>query len=309
MPVSTSVHLSQCLQWILNLRPTPTSVLDVGCGFGTWGHLCRTYLDVIDERVQPDTWRTRIDGIELFEPYVQAHQRALYDTIHVGDIRELAPRVDRYDLIITGDVIEHLDKNDGETVLEQLYDKADTALLVCIPLGDGWDHPERHGNPGELHRSVWTQEDFLPYPAAWETFEFPFGEYGVFLCLKNCSKEARVNGLAAAADRQIQAGNSPRALAHLRRAHDLSPGHRETAVLLADALIRSGATDEATAVLEHALQADPANAFGHLLLAQLLASLARRDEALAWLERLFTCPDVDGELRGKAEALRAALTR
>ena len=49
MPVSTPVHLSHCLNHIIQL--SPQSVLDVGCGFGMWGFLCRTYLDAFCERV------------------------------------------------------------------------------------------------------------------------------------------------------------------------------------------------------------------------------------------------------------------
>ena len=66
MPVSTSVHLSHCLANIIRLEPR--SILDVGCGFGTWGFLCRTYLDVFLERVQPEDWQVRIDGIEFSSP-------------------------------------------------------------------------------------------------------------------------------------------------------------------------------------------------------------------------------------------------
>ena len=44
MPVSTPVHISHCLGRIIGLNPEP--VLDVGCGFGLWGFLCREYLDV-----------------------------------------------------------------------------------------------------------------------------------------------------------------------------------------------------------------------------------------------------------------------
>jgi hypothetical protein len=54
-------------------------------------------------------WAKRIDDIEHFEPYIMDHQRYLYDSIQIGDIRDLAPHVDEYDHIVTGDVIEHMD--------------------------------------------------------------------------------------------------------------------------------------------------------------------------------------------------------
>ncbi|MCX5758003.1 MAG: class I SAM-dependent methyltransferase, partial [Candidatus Hydrogenedentes bacterium] len=153
MPVSTSVHISHCIQHIIAINPS--SVLDVGCGFGLWGFLCRMQLDVANGRVRPETWQARIDGIEYFEPYIQAHQRALYSSLCIGDIRELADELEPYDLMIAGDVLEHLDKGEGEVVRDRLYAKARMALMVNIPLGAGWEHPEAYGNPQELHRSVW----------------------------------------------------------------------------------------------------------------------------------------------------------
>ena len=95
MPVSTPVHLSHCLNHIIQL--SPQSVLDVGCGFGMWGFLCRTYLDAFCERVYKKDWRVRIDGIEYFEPYILEHQRARYDSIQIGDIRDLIANIEPYE--------------------------------------------------------------------------------------------------------------------------------------------------------------------------------------------------------------------
>ncbi|MEA3366400.1 MAG: class I SAM-dependent methyltransferase, partial [Candidatus Hydrogenedentes bacterium] len=207
MPVSTSVHISHCLTYIINLNPR--SVLDVGCGFGMWGFLSRMYLDVYQGRVQPDQWTTRIDRLELFEPYIQEHHRTLYSSIQIGDIRDLAPELDTYDLIIAGDVIEHLEKDEGDEVLDLLYDRAEKALLVNIPMGEGWEHPEQYGNPGELHRSQWAVEDFLRFPSIHKEFQLPCGKYGSFYCPKDCDSHARLNGIGARRA-TLRAGWAPR---------------------------------------------------------------------------------------------------
>lgn len=303
MPVSTSVHITHCLRYIITLRPR--SILDIGCGFGMWGFLSRMYLDVAEERVQPETWRTRIDGIELFEPYIQSHQRALYSSIRIGDIRALAGLVDRYDLIIAGDVIEHLDKPDGERVIEQLYDKADKALLVNIPLGEGWEHPERHGNPGELHRSQWYIEDFYPYPSITETFTVPAGAYGSFYCPKDCRIEDRVEGLLALADRRLEEGRDEQALHYAQKALELAPMRREAVFFLTDFFLRRGETDRAIEVLQSAVTRDPSFHYAHVALAKILFASRRHQEVSALLTRLLQRPDLDPEIREQAQSLLA----
>jgi len=294
MPVSTSVHITHCLQYIISLGPR--SILDVGCGFGLWGFLCREYLDVMEERVQPGTWQTRIDGIELFEPYIQAHQRALYTSIRIGDIRELASQVDEYELIIAGDVIEHLEKHEGEAVIEQLYEKATRALLVNIPLGEGWDHPERHGNPGELHRSQWVSEDFLAYPNISQFFDLPAGAYGSFFCLKDCTIDQRVESLLQAASYARSVDRIERAISYLRKGLVLNPGHRDTVLFLSDTLLAANQAHDAVQVLERAAQNDEQFHFAFLALARLLQILKRPDEAKYYAETLVAKANIAEEV-------------
>lgn len=301
MPVSTMVHITHCMSCIYSLHPK--SILDVGCGFGLWGFLCREYLDVMETRVQPSTWKVRIDGIELFEPYIQTHQRALYSNIIIGDIRELAPALDRYELIIAGDVIEHVHKEEGERILEQLYEKATRALIVNIPLGEGWDHPECHGNPGELHRSVWYPEDFYPYPHIFEPFTLPAGAYGSFFCPKDAPPDARVNGFLLAADRQKMEGNIERALRYALQACEINPADREVCSFLADVYISQGRHEDAIAALENAVRGDASFHFAYIALAKILSALGRREEAQAHLHALLRCRDVPDSLRADAENL------
>lgn len=301
MPVSTSIHITHCLQYIINLGPR--SILDVGCGFGLWGFLCREYLDVMEERVQPDSWRIRIDGLELFEPYIQPHQRALYTNIIIGDVRDLAPAVDEYDLIIAGDVIEHLDKTDGERVIELLYEKAKRALLVNIPLGEGWDHPERHGNPGELHRSQWTADDFLAYPNIAQHFELPAGAYGSFFCPKDCTVDQRVQGLLEAADYARSIGGLDKALALLRKGHALDCTHRGTVLFLSDTLLAANQVPEAVYVLESAVQRDGEFHFAFLALARILKIIGRTEEARFYAQSLLDNSRVGIDIQSQARAI------
>lgn len=306
MPVSTPIHLPHCISLIVGLQPR--SVLDIGLGFGTWGFLCRTHLDVFPGRVQPKDWITRIDGVELFEPYIQAHQRALYDTIHIADVREAARNIGRYDLIIAGDVIEHLDKDDAEEVLDLLYEKADRALLVNIPIGaEGWEHGENHGNPGELHRSAWSVGDFTAYPNHHQPFTLPNGDYGVFWCPKDVSREDRFHCLAAGANRAREEGRLRRALTLARAANEIDPGDPLVAMLFADLAIQLEQPAEAIRALQGCLSPDPERHAVYLLLAQLQAKLGERQNAAATLGALLELENVSPAVRSEANALAAGL--
>lgn len=305
MPVSTSIHVSHCLQYIIASQPA--SVLDVGCGFGLWGFLCRMYLDISNGRVAPDSWRTRIDGVEFFEPYIQTHQRALYSSIRIGDIRALAQSLDPYDLIIAGDVIEHLDKEEGEQTLDILYQKAQKALMVNIPLGSGWDHPEAYGNPQELHRSQWTAGDFLAYPSIAQSFTLPCGEYGVFYCPKDTPDEARRLGLLNMAQRRADEGCTAMADFYVRRLRELFPWDAEAAFLQTDLLLRRGENSEAARVLRGFVSAHPENAEGALLLAQLLQALGRGEEARQFLLPLFSRTDLPDSFQERLAPFRSVL--
>ena len=48
MPTSHHTYISDVITWVRKLQPK--TVLDVGVGFGKWGHLFREYLDVMHGR-------------------------------------------------------------------------------------------------------------------------------------------------------------------------------------------------------------------------------------------------------------------
>ncbi|GMW00029.1 MAG: hypothetical protein AMXMBFR84_11670 [Candidatus Hydrogenedentota bacterium] len=302
MPVSTGIHLSHCLNLIAHLNPR--SVLDVGCGFGTWGFLCRMHLDIHPGRVQMEKWQARIDGIELFEPYIQAHQRALYTSIRIADIRDVAPTLDRYDLVIAGDVIEHLNKDEGIAVLHHLYNAAQGALLVNIPIGEGWDHPEQYGNPGELHRSQWMPEDFDPWPNHQTLMDLPCGKYGVFYCPKNLPE--RVGGLWSAAERYQARNDLEAAHIMLTRILDLDPAQIEALPAVLNFLIEKKQLRQAIHTLERSLQAAPHYHYGYIVLSQLYAVAGMKHEARSALVALL---EHDGLAEDTADEARSALEK
>jgi hypothetical protein len=171
MPLSIWQGIEDCLALIVARRPS--AVLDAGIGFGLWGHLLRQYLDVWSGRIQRPHWTTRIDGIEIDPNRVQPHSRHLYSHIYEGDIRDEVPRRARdtqYDIILFGDVIEHLPKTDGLELLHTSAMLARDLVVVRIPLGDGWRVEGRE--PPDHHRSRWYADEFCAFPATLRLYEF-----------------------------------------------------------------------------------------------------------------------------------------
>ncbi|MGH8131318.1 MAG: class I SAM-dependent methyltransferase [Steroidobacteraceae bacterium] len=157
MPSSLHYHIADVLSIVGGLQPA--SFLDVGCGFGRWGFLAREQLDVAHERYARESWKTRIDAVEVFEPYICSYHRYLYDNIYIGRIEELLPTLGAYDVILAGEILEHIEKAASLATLAQLREKARKALIVSVPLGHDWPQGEVLDNPAEAHVSTWTVEE------------------------------------------------------------------------------------------------------------------------------------------------------
>ncbi|WP_230263932.1 methyltransferase domain-containing protein [Stieleria sp. JC731] len=133
------------------IHQRPSSVLDLGMGFGMMGIAVRQWLDL---GVMP--WKTSLAGVEVWGTY-RNPAWDLYDVIYVRDIREhLALETLSYDLVIIGDVIEHFVDQDAEAVLEGMKQIVNEGgSLIVITPDDAMEQGAAHGNPYECHRSVW----------------------------------------------------------------------------------------------------------------------------------------------------------
>ncbi len=166
MPSSRPHAIPLVLGLVRQLQPA--SILDVGVGFGKWGHLFREYTDIAASERDParypkSGWKVRIEGIEAFPAYITPAHQYFYDQLHVGPAEQLVPLLGRFELIFLGDVIEHLSKECGEQLLRTVVDRADKAVIVTTP----WHWCEQGaacGNEFERHRSAWSAGDFSRYP-------------------------------------------------------------------------------------------------------------------------------------------------
>jgi hypothetical protein len=148
----------------------PRSILDVGVGFGKWGHLFREYTDILEAEHEParyrrENWRVRIEGIEGYAAYLTPMHHYLYDRIHVGDAALLMKSLANYDLIFLGDIIEHFEKAAGMALLQDAFARANKAVIVSTPKYETAQE-DLCGNELERHRSLWSAADFEQFPGA-----------------------------------------------------------------------------------------------------------------------------------------------
>ena len=123
-------------------RLKPSTMLDVGCGSGTYA------------KMFPDVSKT---GIEIWEPYIEQYGlKDLYNNLITADIRTWEP-TRTYDVAILGDILEHMTVEEAKAVFEKIKG-CSTSVIVSIPIGH-YPQDEYEGNPHEAHVvDHWTDE-------------------------------------------------------------------------------------------------------------------------------------------------------
>lgn len=137
MPFSHSEGRPWMLERLRNLQPE--SMLDIGAGSGTYGKMFAEHF--------PHAYRV---GIEIWRPYlIRFDLPTLYDDMHCVDVREyfMFPSTD---VIIMGDVLEHMTEADALRVWDMARDAARKAVYLSIPIIH-YPQGEYEGNPHEAH--------------------------------------------------------------------------------------------------------------------------------------------------------------
>lgn len=160
MPTSHGHQLNEIVEILQLLQPR--TLLDVGVGLGKYGVLAREFLDGRQGRWQKADWQVQIDGIEGFPDYITPLQTAVYNTLHIGEARQLLPTLPtHYDLILLIDVLEHFPKEEGRALLTDLL-KAGRNLVVSTPR---WFIPQTavYGNAYETHHTLWHKKELAGF--------------------------------------------------------------------------------------------------------------------------------------------------
>jgi hypothetical protein len=162
MPISDPLSLSYIVRLAKMLRPK--SVLDIGCGLGHIGYLMRTQLEPENwpaGKSKPQ-WSVRMDALEIFPDYLNEVHQFIYNRVIVGDIRNILPGLETYDLMILGNILEHFEKEEGRRLVEALRARCNLCLILTTPVGYT-EQGQIHGNEAECHRSGWLPHDFRSF--------------------------------------------------------------------------------------------------------------------------------------------------
>jgi hypothetical protein len=213
MPSSAPDHLTALCKHLLEKQPK--TILDVGIGFGKLGFLAREYLETWKDRVHPKSWEVKIHGIEAWEPYTTLPWiKTVYNDVYPGEVQrwcadyEVAGAyqgVDGYDLIVAGDVIEHLPKDEAVRALKTLLKACKGSVVVNLPLGAAWlNNQIVDGNAYEKHRSAWEAGDLQQLVGAEVVSQHVWGSsikpVGYFVLKGQWKPAAAIPRMAPAAD-------------------------------------------------------------------------------------------------------------
>ena len=147
MPHSDGANKGWVLDKIKELKPK--SILDVGTGSG-----------ILEEIVRANFGDSiKLDGIEAWSPYIEEYKLTeRYDNLYNVDAREWDNW--DYDLVMFGDVLEHMNEHQSADMWNKMSQKAGAAIIT-IPIIH-YPQGASFGNPFEIHHEEdWNTERIM----------------------------------------------------------------------------------------------------------------------------------------------------
>ena len=124
---------TEAVKWIFEYFSRGSTCLDVGACDGKWFTLLSDCMIM--------------DAVEVWGPYISKHNlRAKYRAVFNCSIQEL--KFNHYDLIIFGDVLEHMSVADARRVIEYAWPRCND-MLIAVPFH--YKQGAKKGNPYERH--------------------------------------------------------------------------------------------------------------------------------------------------------------
>lgn len=155
----------EVIAWIKQNVPQGATCLDVGPCDGKWWYLLHDYLTM--------------DAVEIYKPYIDVYElKDKYRNVICCDIYDLLYPAG-FDLIIFGDVIEHMTVHKAQKVLEYASQHC-KKMLVAVPFQ--FKQGPMRGNKYEEH----IQDDLTPelfnerYPGFTMIYN-AFGKYAYYV--------------------------------------------------------------------------------------------------------------------------------
>lgn len=153
MPYSGTLLDDKAVEFFNIIKTEVNTVLDVGVGAGKYGKM---WYDLVNPQID-------MQGVEVCGPYFKRFAdvyRKYYSEVHHGDIMESlqSPEV-KFDLVIFGDVLEHLPKSSGLDVLHFWVYRC-KYMFIQYPSHYIQNPADVDGYFHEAHISVWREADF-----------------------------------------------------------------------------------------------------------------------------------------------------
>ena len=145
--LSTDAGKPEILKYILENIKKDEKILDVGFGSGVYGKLLRTF------------YYNNIDGLDVYGKHIKKMGLdKIYNNIFIENIIDFD--FDFYDLIILGDVLEHLELKSAKKLLSGFINenKCDH-IIVSIPFE--YEQDEVKGNKYEKHLQPDVNEEYM----------------------------------------------------------------------------------------------------------------------------------------------------
>lgn len=146
MGISSKQGKPETLKWITENKDNINSILDIGAGSGTYYKLLST--------IKPFKW----SAIEAWKSYIEEFNlEKMYDVVYNEDVRNFVWK-ENYNLVIAGDILEHMNKADAEILVEKILNHTDT-LIISIPITH-MPQEAINENPFEFHvKDDWTHQE------------------------------------------------------------------------------------------------------------------------------------------------------
>jgi hypothetical protein len=143
------------LDWVLNNVDRNEKILDVSFGGGVYGKILKAF------------YYEHIDGVDVWPENInEMGLNFIYDNIFIENVLDF--EFERYDLIIMGDVLEHMSLEDSKNLLNKFTNGKAAKLFIQVPYMYE-NHHEWQGNPYEVHIQDEINEEYMER-------EFPFLE-------------------------------------------------------------------------------------------------------------------------------------
>ncbi len=127
------------------------SLLDAGCGPGKSGGIIKRHKSIFSV------------GVDIFRPCLQhCKENHTHDELIQCNIIKLPFKAKSFDVVVCKEVIEHLDRQEGDELIKELDQIARRQVIITTPVGV-YQQREYDSNPFQEHRSAREPSDLRCY--------------------------------------------------------------------------------------------------------------------------------------------------